>query len=150
VLKTGFSQRQQELTAKQKELQIYRKQIGHLAVASNDQSVQPMIQRMSSLNDAWTDAQVERLEFQATEAAVKLGLQRGEDINQHLTSIEATLGKQMMLASMGLSSQDLQLVSHRAAEAIICCTRRMGKIVNLLRSQSSSSHRIEETDCRFR
>ena len=113
VLKTGFSQRQQELTAKQDELQIFRKKIGHLAVAADDQTVQPMIRRMSSLNDAWTTAQVERLEYQAAEAAVTIGLERGEDINQHLASIEATLGKQMMLASMGLSSQDLQLVNDR-------------------------------------
>ncbi len=113
VLKTGYSQRQQELSAKQAELQVYRKKIGHLAVASNDQAVQPLVQRMASLNDAWTEAQVERLELQATEAAVKQGLERGEDINQHLMSIEASLGKQMMLASMGLSSQDLQLLSEQ-------------------------------------
>jgi len=113
VLKTGYSDRQRELDAKQTELQLYRRKIGHLAVGSNDQGVQPMIQRMSNLNDAWTAAQVERLDLQATEAAVKIGLERGEDINQHLTSIESTLGKQMMLASMGLSSQDLQLVNEQ-------------------------------------
>lgn len=111
VLRDGFTQKQQELTNKQIELQRFRKEIGHLAISADDQAVQPMVQRMTNLNDAWTAAQVKRLELQATEAAVKQGLDQGENINQHLMSIEATLGKEMMLHSMGLSTQDVQLVT---------------------------------------
>ncbi len=113
VLKTGYSERQDELDAKQQELQLFRKEIGHLAIAPDSRGVQPMVQRVANLNDAWTEAQIQRLEIQATEASVKQGLEQGEDINQHLMSIESTLGKQMLLASMGLSSQDLQLLTEQ-------------------------------------
>lgn len=113
VLTDERDQLQASLNQQQIELQKFRRQVGHLAISSDDGVVEPMIQRAIRLNEALLETQEKRLKLQATLTAIQDSLNRGEDISQHLTSIESTLGKQMLLASMGLSPQDLQVLSEQ-------------------------------------
>ena len=113
ILTDERDQLQIQLDEKQKELQKFSQQAGHLAISTEEGVVEPMIQRAIQLNDAMIDAQQKRLELQATLASVEDSLSRGEDISQHLMSIEATLGRQILLASMGLSPQDMQVLSEQ-------------------------------------
>ena len=101
---------QESLNTKQHELQQFRQKVGHLAVSSDDGIVEPVIQRALRLNEALLTTQEKHLELQATLTSVEGALQRGEDINQYLMSIEATLGREVLLASMGMSRQDLQVL----------------------------------------
>ncbi len=113
VLTNERGQLQESLNQKQSELQQFRKRVGHLAISSDDGVVEPMIQRAIRLNEALLDAQEKRLEAQATLASVEESVRLGKDINQQLMGIEAGLGQQMLLASMGLSSQDMQLLNEQ-------------------------------------
>jgi len=110
VLTEEQSKLQQSLNQRQMELQQFRQRVGHLAISSEDGVVEPMIQRAVRLNDAMIDAQERRLELQANLAAVEGATARGEDVTQQLMSIEPDLGRQMLLASMGLSPQDLRVL----------------------------------------
>lgn len=104
---------QADLNLRQRELQEFHKQVGHLSISVDDEIVEPMIQRALHLNDALLEAKEKRLNIEATLESVQQGLARGEDINQHLMSIEESVGRQMLLASMGLSPQDMQVLSEQ-------------------------------------
>ena len=60
------------LATKQRELQAFRQQVGHLAVKSEDGIVEPTIQRALKLNEALMIAQEERINLQATQASIQM------------------------------------------------------------------------------
>ena len=111
VLSVNRKQLQEELQVKQEELQRFRQQAGHLAVSSDDGIVEPLIQRAIRLNEAMLAAQEKRLEIQANLSSVEHAIRHGQDVSQLLMSIEETLGRQILLSSMGLSPQDLKVLS---------------------------------------
>ncbi len=99
-----------KLTEKQNQLQKFGQQVGYLAANNNDKVTEPTIQRALRLNDALLDTQERRLELQATLVSVDSALARGEDINQHLGGMEETVGRQMLLSSLGMSTEDLNVI----------------------------------------
>lgn len=104
---------QATLTAKQQELQQLRQQVGHLAVSSDDQIVEPMIQRALSLNEALLTAQEKRVVLEATLSSVEQASARGEDISQQLMGIEANVGQQMLLAAIGMGPEDIHVLGEQ-------------------------------------
>jgi len=102
-----------KLEQKQSELQQFGQQVGHLATGSDDKVVEPLIQRALWLNDALLKAQGRRLELQTSLVSVKQAVERGEDINQHLLGVEETVGRQMMLSSLGISAPDLEVLGEQ-------------------------------------
>jgi len=113
VLTKEREQLQNNLNQKQLELQQFRQQVGHLAISSGDGVVEPMIQRALRLNESLLDAQEKRLKLQATLTGIEDAQRRGEDISQQLMNVENALGKQMLLASMGLSPKDLEVLGEQ-------------------------------------
>ena len=113
ALNSDREQIQRELTEKQVSLQKMRQRIGHLATTSEDGFVEPMIQRAIHLNKTYLEAQEKRLTTQSTLTSLEQSLERGEDISQQLMGVEASLGKQILLTSMGLSPQDMQVLSEQ-------------------------------------
>ena len=82
------------------------------------------------------DVQQRRLELQATLVSVDGALQRGEDINQYLVAMEETVGRQMMLTSLGLSSEDLSVIEEQQKQ-ILACPSRIEFALEVLWTQSS-------------
>lgn len=113
VLSEEREQLQHDLNQKQNELQQFRQQVGHLSVSSEDGVVEPMIQRAIQLNEALLEAQEKRLKLQANLVSVEADLERGEDVSQLVMNVEADLGRQLMLASLGLSPQDMKLLGEQ-------------------------------------
>ena len=103
----------QTLDAKQLELQRLRQQVGHLATSSEDQIVEPMIQRALRLNEALLGAQEKRVVLQATLSSVEAAVARGEDISQQLMGLESSVGQQMLLASIGMGPEDLRVLGEQ-------------------------------------
>lgn len=111
VLTQERTQLQNELDVKQQKLQELRQVVGHLSTDPSDGVVEPVVQRAIFLNDALLTAQQRRLELQGTLASVDQAIRKGEDVHQHLAAVEATVGQQMLLAGLGLSRQDMQVVA---------------------------------------
>ena len=111
-----------KLTEKQNELQSFSQQVGHLAVSQDDSVVEPIIQRALRLNDALMDVQQRRLELQATLVSVNGALERGEDINQYLAAMEESVGRQMMLSSLGLGAEDLSVIEEQQKQILAAQT----------------------------
>ena len=104
---------QGDLSEKQAALQDLRHRIGHLSTSPEDGIIEPMIQRVIHLNDSLLETQENRLNLQATLISVEQAVTRGEDISQLLMGVEATLGREMLLASMGMSTQDRQVLGEQ-------------------------------------
>ncbi|MEN1678164.1 MAG: polysaccharide biosynthesis tyrosine autokinase [Planctomycetota bacterium] len=110
LLERERQQLQGELATKQQQLQQFRKRIGHLAVRQSDGVVEPMIGRAIHFNQALIEAQQRRIELQASQAGVEQAIARGEDLRRHLSVLEEAVGKQMVLAALGMSQQDGELL----------------------------------------
>ena len=104
------NQIQASLKSKQLQLQKFRQEVGHLAVSTEDGVIDPKIQRVMKLNEVLLTAQEKRLSLQANLATVETAYNRGEDLNQHLMHLEAPLGQQVLLSSVGVSPQDMQVL----------------------------------------
>ena len=121
-LLTKGAELEAKLTEKQNQLQAFSQQVGHLAVSQDDSVVEPIIQRALRLNDALMDVQQRRLELQATLVSVEGALSRGEDINQYLAAMEESVGRQMMLTSLGLGAEDLSVIEEQQKQILAAQT----------------------------
>ena len=113
LLKSGQEQVHLSLEKKREELQGYRQKVGHLSVSSEDGVIDPLVQRVLKINEELLAAQERRLNLQASVAAAEVAHQRGEDLDQHLIHLESTLGKQVLLSSLGMSPQDLHVLANQ-------------------------------------
>jgi capsular exopolysaccharide synthesis family protein len=107
-----------KLAEKQNELQRFGQQVGYLAANANDKVTEPTIQRALRLNDALLDSQERRLELQATLASVTNAISRGEDVNQYLVGLEENVGRQVILSSLGMSSEDLNVIEDQQKQML--------------------------------
>ena len=107
-LEAALAERNQELSTKRGQLIQDRHRLRHLNVDAKDSVVDPIIQRAIRANDVYVSAQEKRRQIQATLTSVNAAVARGEDVQQYLAGLEDELGKNMMLASLGMSSQDLE------------------------------------------
>lgn len=118
-----------KLAEKQNQLQSFSQQVGYLAANADDKVTEPIIQRALRLNDALLDTQERRLELQATLASVNGALERGEDINQHLVGMEETVGRQMLLSSLGMSTEDLAVLEDQQKQ-LLATKQELNSLLN--------------------
>jgi capsular exopolysaccharide synthesis family protein len=84
-----------------------RQQYGELGIPADSNVVHPMVQRVIELNQALIKAQQHRLEQQAALATIETAVRNGEDLEQHFLALEGTIGRELMLASLGFSDRDV-------------------------------------------
>lgn len=118
VLSEERNQLQGSLNELQATLQRKRREVGHISVSADDGIIDPMIQRAVSLNEALLETQEKRLSLQATLVSVEQALDRGEDISQQLMGVEENLGQQLLLSSMGLSQQDMEVLGSQQKQML--------------------------------
>jgi succinoglycan biosynthesis transport protein ExoP len=107
-----------KLTEKQNQLQTFSQQVGYIAGNSDAKVTEPTIQRALRMNDALLNAQERRLDLQATLTSVDSAIAQGEDINQHLVGMEETVGRQMLLSSLGMSTEDLNVLEDQQKQLL--------------------------------
>ncbi len=110
VLTNELNEVRRQLTLKQNELQALRQQVGSLTVRSNDGIVHPTIQKALQLSEALTAAQEERFALERQLESIQQAIAAGGDLQSCLAGLEETIGKQMMVSVLGLSSEDLSLI----------------------------------------
>ena len=93
----------------QKEAQVLwaRQQFGDLGIQAQSSVVHPMVQRVIEINQALTEAQTGRMESQATLSAIEAAIRNGENLDHYLLSLESSLGRELLLAGLGFSEQDV-------------------------------------------
>ncbi len=109
-LTKGLAEVRSQIAVKQQEIQIRRQQDGSMTIRSDDGIIHPTIQKALHLNEALTAAQEERLTLQRQLESIEQAMAGGGDLQPYLASLEETVGKQMMISALGLSSEDLNLI----------------------------------------
>ncbi|HEX4145197.1 MAG TPA: polysaccharide biosynthesis tyrosine autokinase [Pirellulales bacterium] len=84
-----------------------REQYGDLGIPADSNVVHPMVQRVIELNQALIKAQQYRLEQQAALSTIETAVRNGEDLEQHFLALEGTIGRELMLSSLGFSDRDV-------------------------------------------
>ncbi len=96
----------EKLSQKQAELLECRRHFADMGFRSDGKTLHPMVQRAVFFNDALIAAQKQRVEHEALLATLQTALQNGEDLGQYMMSVGDTVGREMLLNSLGLSSRD--------------------------------------------
>jgi len=106
VLTQEKGQLEQKLVQKEAEVLAARKKFGDLGIRSGTNLVHPMVQRALGLNEALIKVQQKRLELQAALAAVQSAVRNGEDLHQHMLSLENSVGREFLLSGLGFNTRD--------------------------------------------
>jgi len=104
-------QLEEKLNQKQSELLHARTNLGHIVTDRDGSIVHPLVQTAIELNNALVKAQEKRLEVQASLAAVEDAIRKGQDLRQHIMAVEETVGREILLASLGFNSQDANVLA---------------------------------------
>ena len=96
----------EKLSRKQQELLEVRRHFDDMGFRSDGKTLHPMVQRAVYFNDALVAAQKERVEREALLASLQTAVANGEDLGQYLMSVGDTVGREMLLNSLGLGGRD--------------------------------------------
>ncbi len=110
ALTTQLTQWQAALKTKQNALQTKSQTVGAMTLNKEDGLVNAAVMKASRLQDKLLDVQDERRELDASLAALRQAIARGDDLKPHLRNIEEVVGQQLLVSSLGLSPQDLESV----------------------------------------
>lgn len=103
---------EQQLMTKERELLNAKRQFGDLGLRdAANKSMHPLVQRVVRMNEAMLEVQQTRLQLQASQAAIQGAAREGRDLRQQLFALEPLVGKEVVLAALGLSDNDSQTVA---------------------------------------
>ncbi len=122
VLETERAQIEARLNVRQADLVRLKRSTGDLGLSDASQNVHPSVQRVLRLNETLIQVQQKRLELQSTQVAVQQAIARRGQLQPLLVQLEPIVGRELLLNSLGLSPQQLemrgtveqQLMEHRA------------------------------------
>jgi capsular exopolysaccharide synthesis family protein len=106
ILRKERSDVEEQLRQKERELVEAKRRFGDIGLRDATKTLHPLVQRVVSINDSLIEVQQNRLKLEATLTAVDKAIAQGTDLRQHLFAIEPVIGREVVLAAMGLSEQD--------------------------------------------
>jgi capsular exopolysaccharide synthesis family protein len=104
----------EKLAQKQAELLASRRNMVDLGFRSEGKTLHPMVQRAVFFNDALIAEQKQRVDYEAALAALQSAVRNGEDLGQYMSIVSDVAGKELLLNSLGLSTQDILTQSNLA------------------------------------
>jgi capsular exopolysaccharide synthesis family protein len=118
ILRSERQDVEQQLRLKEQELIAAKRKFGDLGLREASQTLHPLVQRVIRINESLIEVQANRLKIQATLAAVDEARTSGADLRQHLMAVEPVIGREVVLAALGLSEQDEQTVARLERQLI--------------------------------
>lgn len=94
------------LNRKQEELLETRRCFADMGFRSDGKALHPTVQRAVSFNEMLIAAQRQRVELEASLAAVEAAVREGEDLGPYLLAVGDVVGRELLLAGLGLGSRD--------------------------------------------
>ena len=95
-----------KLAQKQEELLQVRRRFSDMGFRSDGKTLHPMVQRAVYFNEALIAVEKQRVEMEASLAAVEAAVRNGDDLGQHLLAVGDVVGREVLLAGLGLSARD--------------------------------------------
>ncbi len=96
----------EKLAKKQEELLEARRHFADMGFRSDGKTLHPTVQRAVFFNDALIAAQKRRVELEALSASIQNAIKKGEDLGQYLISAGDSVGREMLMNSLGLTNRD--------------------------------------------
>ncbi len=103
------TQLEQRLVEKQQEVLTARQRFGDLGIRAESNVVHPLVQRVIELNEALIKSQQRRLEEQSTLSSIQAAVRNGEDLQQYFLAMEGSVGRELVLAGLGINNQDASM-----------------------------------------
>lgn len=102
---------EEQLRAKEAQLLTTRGQVGELVVRDGHQGVSVVVKRAVGLSDSLMKAHEKRLEAQSQLRAIEAAIRNGEDLQQQVFAMADSVGREVLLQRLGLTSSDAYTVS---------------------------------------
>ncbi len=102
---------EEQLRAKQAELISLRSRAGDGVICDGDNGINVVVRRAISLNESLIAAHEKRLEAQSRLGAIRAAIHNGEDLQQHALAMIDSVGREVILQRLGLSSADTNTIS---------------------------------------
>jgi polysaccharide biosynthesis transport protein len=106
VLTQERNETAEQLTKKQNELLEARRHFADMGFRSDARTLHPTLQRAVFFNESLINAQKQRVECQATLAALETAIRNREDLGQYMATVANTVGQEVLLNSLGLGNRD--------------------------------------------
>ncbi len=102
---------EEQLREKEAQLLAMRGQVGDLVIRDGDQRISVVVKRAVSLSDSLMRAHEERLEAQSQLRAIEAAIRNGEDLQQQVFAMADSVGREVLLQRLGLTSSDAYTIS---------------------------------------
>jgi len=102
---------EEQLRTKEAQLLATRGQVGELVIRDGDKGISVVVKRAISLSDSLMKAHEKRLEAQSQLSAIEAAIRNGEDLQQHVFAMADSVGREVLLQRLGLSSSDSYTIS---------------------------------------
>ena len=100
---------ERRLAEKQQEVLEARQRFGDLGIRAESNVMHPLVQRVIDLNQSLIKTQEQRIQDQATLGAIEAAVRNGDDLQQHVLSLENSVGREVLLSGLGFNAQDVTL-----------------------------------------
>ena len=144
---------EQQLVTRDRQLLNAKRSLGDLGMRDASNSLHPLVQRVVQINDSLIEAQQKRIRLQATYDAVQLAMREGRDLRQYVTAVEPVVGREVMLAALGLNQHDVDAVAELDQQLVADRTKlanirvhygdRHPKVQDLLKSIRDTQNYLE-------
>ncbi|MBL8848595.1 MAG: polysaccharide biosynthesis tyrosine autokinase [Planctomycetaceae bacterium] len=95
---------QEQYRVKERELASARTRAGDLGLRQDGTQTHPTVERAITINQTLIKVQSERLQLEASFAAIKEAVERGGDLQQHLMAVEPFVGRDLIRNALGLGT----------------------------------------------
>jgi len=99
-----------QLEKSQRQLLDTRRQVRDLGISGHETVVHPAVQAVITLSDSLVEVQKNRVQLEALLTAVQNSRRRNGDLRQHLATLEPMIGREFIMASLGLQPEIIQNV----------------------------------------
>lgn len=105
-----------QLAVKQAELLEARRSFSDLGMRGEGKVSHPLVQRAVAFNEALVQVQKQRVEYETALAALRLAVEREEDLSPHLMTIANLAGQELVLGSLGMGLGSREIGAQAALE----------------------------------
>ena len=97
---------EQKLAQKQKELLETRRRFTDMGFRTDSKTLHPTVQTAVAFSESLTAVQKQKVECEALLATIRTAILKGEDLGQYMMSVGDSVGREMLMNSLGLGSRD--------------------------------------------
>ena len=112
---------QSRIEQKQQQLRRVQRALSTAGMLDHPDAMHPLVARVLQLNEALMEARSRRVELESQQAALEEAIRQGRDLGPLLLKIEPLVGRELMLAALGLDAESTE--SSRQVEQDLLAAR---------------------------